>query len=91
MMVFKRSFEAEPKKLRPGEYIQYKHTEVWAVFKCPQCGFVTSLSKKNHNIRYDGLVSPVTHCPHKLGSGGKCEFNADVTLDGWLPEAKGSA
>ena len=90
-MILKRSVEIEAKKLRPGEYIQYKHTDVWALFKCPQCGFVTSLSRKNHAVYYDGTVTPNVSCPHKLSAGAKCEFSQDLTLDNWLPEAKGTA
>jgi len=91
MTSFKRSPELDVKKLRPGEYIQYKHIDVWALYKCPRCGFVTSLGKKVHDVYYDGTVTPAAACPHALGSGTRCAFSDSITLEEWIPEAKGSA
>ncbi len=91
MTVLKRSTEIEAKKLRPGEYIQYKHLELWVLYKCPKCGLVTTLGKKYHDVDYAGSVLPAAHCPHKLGGGSRCTFTDSLTLDGWLPETKGSA
>jgi len=65
--------------------------ETWTLYKCPSCGFVTSLSKTHHSVDYDGQVWPAITCPHKTGSGNQCMFEELISLEDWVPEAKGSA
>jgi hypothetical protein len=86
----KRRTDTEKKLLRPGEYMPGDN-DLWVVYKCPDCGFLTSLGKKFHQVNYNGEVYPNVTCPHKVGSGGKCSFSQTVALADWVPEAKGSA
>lgn len=65
--------------------------ETWTMYKCPACGFVTSISREHHDVKYTGEVWPAVTCPHKTGSGNKCKFEELVSLEDWVPEAKGSA
>ena len=82
---------SEYKQLRPGEYAKAFGPETWIYFKCPSCGFLTTLGKKNHTVAYDGSVTPRVNCPHKTGSGRKCEFMDFINLENWIPESKGNA
>lgn len=85
-----RSKYFEKSRLYIGEYFQVKSQDLWAAYKCPSCGGVTSLSKMYHDVDYNGLVYPAVKCPHKIGVD-KCTFSDTVTLEEWVPEAKGSA
>ncbi len=49
-----------------------------ALFCCPMCGKIASLS--NHDIGVDGEVSPSVVCPSKT-----CVFHAFIRLEGWKP------
>ncbi len=82
----KRRDEVGPSLISGGDYIAQVKTENWGVFKCPKCAGVTSLSRKIHNVYYDGTVTPKVKCPHVT-----CDFSADIILEGWIPEAKGNA
>lgn len=91
MTAFKRVDTTNARQLRPGDYFLSTHPDTWVIYKCPKCGFVTSLSRKYHNINYNGDVSPSVRCPHKLGGGSKCEFKGTVELEGWIPKSEGNA
>lgn len=85
-----KSKSIEKDKLYLGEYYQVVNQDMWAVYKCPACGGVTTLGKKFHDVNYNGLVHPAVRCPHKVGAD-KCSFSDFLTLEEWVPEAKGSA
>lgn len=65
--------------------------ETWTVYKCPGCGYATSLARERHSIHYDGNVDTTVTCPHTLPGGERCKFSDLVCLADWVPEAKGSA
>jgi hypothetical protein len=48
-----------------------------ALFACPVCGNVFSLS--GHNIATDGIVSPSVVCPYP-----PCTFHEFIQILGWL-------
>lgn len=72
----------------PGEYIIARSTDHWATYRCPVCNGMITLSKRAHTVNYNGNVSPGVICPYKTN---RCDFNSPVLLEGWIPEAKGSA
>lgn len=92
MTILKRKDNIPTRYLRPGEYVASGISEEsWIIYKCPRCGFLTSVGKKFHDVDYYGAVKPRVNCPHKTGSGNRCEFNDVVGLEDWVPKAKGSA
>lgn len=91
MTVLKPKIVEHVRELRPGDYYRVVNEDVWVLYKCPKCGFVTSIGRSKHYVHYDGAVSPAVNCPHKVGGGGKCSFSEEINLEGWIPEAKGFA
>ncbi len=87
----KRAHTGNASLLRPGEYMAVLNSETWTVYKCPECGYITSLAKLFHVVNYNGEVSPHVSCPHKMPNGEQCKFTGVVRLANWVPEAKGSA
>lgn len=90
MRTLHKSKSIEKNRLYTGEYFQVNNLEVWAMYKCPSCGALTTLGKRYHDVDYNGLVSPAVRCPHKNGDN-KCVFSDLLALEEWVPEAKGSA
>lgn len=78
--------------LRPGQYQQVgadhpAGARGVAVVACPKCGTLALVLRNGHEVNWAGEVRPGVTCP----SAPECELAANITLDGWIPEAKGAA
>lgn len=77
--------------LLPGEYRQdylgrgYGDL-IHTTMRCPMCATLSALSRRRHRVDHDGVVEPALVCANL-----DCDWARLAILDGWVPEAKGSA
>ena len=86
---FRRAVVAMYEDLRPGEYVQVKkthrHRNLHAVVRCADCGSLSSITREQHDVNWNGSVSPASECPgHNCGASW-------LHLQNWHPEPKGNA
>ena len=77
--------------LRPGEYRQVLRGHMYgelaqAVWRCPACHELASLTRQTHGVDYEGAVTPLSKCPY-----GECGHQYRITLADWCPETTGRA
>ncbi len=56
---------------------------VFAAICCPSCGHSFGVSRRNHRISKEGMVTPLFQCPFVLLK--KCDFEKSIQLKGWMP------
>ncbi len=56
---------------------------VFAAICCPSCGNSFGISRLNHRITKEGVISPLYQCPFVLTK--KCNFEKTIHLKNWMP------
>ncbi len=84
----RREADVPAEELKPGDYKPLPRSTGWgeiahAVVCCPQCASL-SLTTRQFEVDFDGLVSPAAKC-------AACGFVRQWVFSDWVPEARGSA